>query len=53
MIRHPLYLLVCTFAVGYLAIADVRGWSLLQTISRNLVARTGPSGIRGSSFNHK
>ena len=53
MIRHPFYLLLCLFSVGYLAVADVRGWSLLQTISRQVASRAGANGIRGSSFNHK
>ena len=29
MIRHPIYLLLCLFAVGYLALAGARGWSVL------------------------
>ena len=53
MIRHPFYLLLCLFSVGYLAVADVRGWSLLQTVSRSLVTGRATPGIRGSSFNHK
>ena len=53
MIRHPIYLLLCLFAVGYLAIGDVRGWSLWHSLSRNLVNTA--SGGRGSAghFNHK
>jgi protein-S-isoprenylcysteine O-methyltransferase Ste14 len=53
MIRHPIYLFLCVFAVGYLAVGDVRGWSLLHSLSQNLVNMTssgrGPSG----HFNHK
>ena len=52
MIRHPIYLLLCLFAVGYLAIGDVRGWSLLHTLSRNLVSATS-SGRGPGHSNHK
>jgi protein-S-isoprenylcysteine O-methyltransferase Ste14 len=54
MIRHPFYILVCLFAVGCLAVADVRGWSFLQSLTTRLT--TTASGGRGSSygsFNHK
>ena len=28
MLRHPIYLLLCAFAVVYLAVAAPRGWSV-------------------------
>ena len=53
MFRHPLYLLLCLFSVGYLAVADVRGWSFTHSLTNTFTPR--PSGGRGyyGSFNHK
>ncbi len=51
MLRHPIYLLLCLGTVGYLALADARGWSVLQALSRSFTS-TGAGG-RGHSFNHK
>jgi hypothetical protein len=49
MLRHPIYLAVCLFTVGYLALAGPRGWSFFHSISPGRGAR----GAFGSSFNHK
>ena len=51
MIRHPFYILICLAAVSYLAVADVRGWSVLQSLTRGMQTRLGPRG--GSTFHHK
>ena len=50
MIRHPFYILLCLGTVGYLATADVRGWSLLHSLTKPIMTRTA---MRGGSFNHK
>jgi protein-S-isoprenylcysteine O-methyltransferase Ste14 len=48
MIRHPIYIAICLFASGYLAISGAKGWSLFQSFSNRLTSAHGPS-----SFNHK
>lgn len=50
MLRHPFYLILCLGAAGYLALADARGWSFFQSVSRGLLRA---SGNRAHSFNHK
>lgn len=50
MIRHPIYILLCLFAAGYLALAGARGWSVFHTLGRT-VAGSGRGSA--SSFNHK
>jgi hypothetical protein len=52
MLRHPIYLLLCLFAVGYLAVAGTRGWSLFQSVTSGLTRATS-AGRGSSSFNHK
>jgi len=53
MIRHPIYLLLCLFAVGYLAIGDARGWSVFHSLSRSFMnTASGGRGAHGN-FNHK
>lgn len=51
MLRHPIYILLCLGAAGYLAIADARGWSFIHSVSRSLLRAGGPRGAH--SFNHK
>jgi hypothetical protein len=51
MLRHPIYFLLCLGTIGYLAVADARGWSVIQSLSRSFVNAT--TGGRGHSFNHK
>lgn len=55
MLRHPFYLALCLFSVGYLALADVRGWSFLQSMNRTFFAPRSGLGRGGSygTFNHK
>lgn len=50
MLRHPVYILICLAAAGYLALADARGLSFFQSVSRGLLRATGN---RAHSFNHK
>ena len=46
MLRHPIYMAVCLFTVGYLVLAGPRGWSLFHSIglSPNRGARAVPFG---------
>jgi hypothetical protein len=49
MKQHPVYLATILLAAGYLLLANLRGWSLVQSVARSAVFR-GPA---GSSFSHK
>jgi hypothetical protein len=52
MLRHPFYLLCCLFAVGYLMVADARGWSFLHSVSTAFTSnRAFGSGAR--TYHHK
>lgn len=51
MLRHPIYILLCLGAAGYLALADARGLSFLRSVSYGLARAT--TGGRAHSFNHK
>ena len=49
MKQHPIYLALIVAAAGYLLLANLRGWSLVQSVARAAVFR----GAAGSSFSHK
>ena len=49
MKQHPIYLAVLVAAAGYLLLANLRGWSPVQSVARAAVFR----GAAGSSFSHK
>ena len=55
MIRHPLYLGLCAFAVVYLATANARGWSFWHGFARPFSSTGGSGGRSGyhSGFSHK
>lgn len=50
MLRHPIYLVMCLTAAGYLFLADSRGWSFLLAAT-NGIARARGGG--GAAFHHK
>jgi hypothetical protein len=50
MKQHPFYFALTLLAGLYLAFANARGWSLLQTMS---LGRFWGSSSHGSSFSHK
>jgi hypothetical protein len=52
MLRHPFYLLLCLFAVVYLAVAGVRGWSVWHTLGRSFIYSGAGRGASGG-FHHK
>lgn len=47
--RHPIYLAWAILLVGFLAMANTRGWSLLHSAS----PRQWMPGLRGSGLSHK
>ncbi|MEO5716108.1 MAG: hypothetical protein ABIT37_21695 [Luteolibacter sp.] len=48
MIKSPFYLLWAILCLGYLTLANLRGWSLIHTLTPNRAAAHGTSGL-----NHK
>lgn len=51
MLRHPIYLVMCLVAAGYLFLADSRGWSFFLAAANGIARARGGSG--GSAFHHK
>jgi hypothetical protein len=49
MKQHPIYLTLVLAAAGYLVLANLRGWSLVQSVALAPWFRGSP----GSSFSHK
>jgi len=45
MLRHPIYMALCLFTVGYLALAGPRGWSLFQSVSKGLSPTRGARAV--------
>ena len=50
MLRHPIYLLLCLFAVVYLALASARGWSAFYFVGRTFAGGRAHS---PGGFHHK
>ncbi len=55
MIRHPIYLALCLATVGYLGLANARGWSFWHSVGKTFSSSGGSGGRSGyfGSFNHK
>lgn len=47
--KSPIYLLWTVLCLGYLAVANLRGWSLLHTLTPSRLF----SGSNSSGFHHK
>ncbi len=48
--KSPIYLFWTVLCLGYLGMANLRGWSLLHTLSPS---RLFPNFSNSSGFNHK
>lgn len=48
MIKTPFYLIWVILCLGYLSLANLRGWSLIHTLTPRIFSSQGSSG-----FQHK
>ena len=53
MLKHPIYLSICTVAALYFVVADAEGWSFWNSVAIRMPSAWGGGGGNYAAFHHK